>query len=68
MARDGYSSKIVAAAMMSHKNSMIIYEQVYHAAALEYGLWDQLQVAYGCEFYLVLFVHEKLQLAGRGDP
>ena len=68
MARDGYSGKIVAAAMMSRKNSMIIYEQVYHAAALEYGLWDQFQVDYGREFYLVLFVHEKLQLAGRGDP
>ena len=53
LARDGYSGKIVAAAMMSRKNTMIIYEQVYRAAVLEYGLWDQLRVDYGREFYLV---------------
>ena len=66
LARDGYSGKIVAGALMSIKNNSIIYEQVYRAATLEYGLWDQVRVDHGKEFYLTLYIHEQLRMAGRG--
>lgn len=50
MARDGYSGKIVGAAMMPQKNNEIIYANVYRAAINEYGLWNQLRVDHGKEF------------------
>ena len=40
---------------------------VYRAAVLQYGLWDQLRVDHGREFYFTLYVHEQLRKAGRGD-
>ena len=61
MARDGFSGKIVGAAIMPRKNNEAIYKNVY-----EYGLWDQLRVDHGKEFYLSLYIQEKLRL-GRGD-
>lgn len=36
-------------------------------AVLEYGLWEQIRVDHGTEFYLILFIHEQLR-SGRGDP
>ena len=35
--------------------------------SVEYGLWDQLRVDHGREFYLTLYIQEKLR-ASRGDP
>lgn len=67
LARDGYSGKIVGFSIMSRKNNQLIYENVYRRAVLEYGLWDQVRVDHGKEFYLVLYIHEYLRLAGRGD-
>ena len=67
MARDGYSGKIIAATVMPLKNNERIYENIYKVAAIEYGLWDQLRVDHGKEFYLSLYVHEELR-KGRGDP
>lgn len=64
LARDGYSGKIVGAAVMQRKNNEIIYEKVYRAALCEYGLWDQVQVDHGREFYLSLYIHEMLWNAG----
>lgn len=61
IARDGYSGKIVGAATMSVKNNLVIYDKVYLAAVIEYGLWDQLRVDHGREFYLMLFIQEKLR-------
>lgn len=66
MARDGFSGKIVSTAVMPYKNNLIIYDEVYRAAVLEFGLWDQVRVDHGKEFYLTLYVHEKLRV-GRGD-
>ena len=54
MARDGYSGKIVGAAVMPRKNNEIIYANVYKAAISEYGLRNQLRVDHGKEFYLSL--------------
>ena len=67
LARDGYSGKIVGAAIMQRKNNEIIYEKVYRAVLCEYGLWDEVRVDHGREFYLTLYMHEKLRNAGRGD-
>ena len=66
MARDGYSGKIVGAAVMPKKNNELIFTNVYRAAINEYGLWNQLRVDHGKEFYLSLYIQERLRV-GRGD-
>ena len=66
MARDGFSGKIVGGTVMPCKNNLLIYDEVYRAAVLEFGLWDQVRVDHGKEFYLTLYVNEKLRV-GRGD-
>lgn len=38
-----------------------------HAAVLEYGIWDQVPVDHGREFYLMLFIQEKLR-EQHGNP
>ena len=68
LARDGFSGKIVGAAVMQRKNNKIIYDEVYRACLSEYSLWDQVCVDHGREFYLILYIQEKLRNAGRGDP
>lgn len=68
LARDGYSGKIVGAAIMPQKNNEIIYEDVYRDCVLRYGLWDEIRVDHGREFYLTLYVQEQLRGEGRGDP
>lgn len=47
---------------MPHKNNLTIYEHVFCHAVAEYGLWDQIVVDCGTEFYLSLFIQEHLQL------
>ena len=66
LARDGFFEIIVGAAVMQRKNK-IIYDEVYRACLSEYGLWDQVRVDHGREFYLILYIQEKLRNAGR-DP
>ncbi|CAL9707210.1 unnamed protein product [Knipowitschia caucasica] len=56
LAIDGYSSKVVAHATMPIKNTLTIYEDVYRSAVLEYGMWDQVRVDHGREFYLSLYM------------
>ena len=68
LARDGYSGKIVGQAIMAVKNNAIIYEHVYRTCTLEYGLWDEIRVDHGKEFYLLLYMHEQLRKEGRGNP
>ncbi|CAL9696619.1 unnamed protein product [Knipowitschia caucasica] len=60
VAIDGFSSKIVAQATMPVKNNLVIYDQVYRAAVETHGMWDQLRVDHGREFYLTLYVQDKL--------
>ncbi|NP_001411522.1 si:ch211-227p7.1 [Danio rerio] len=57
---DGYSRKIVGHSTMPVKNNLTIYQNVYRSAVIEYGIWDQVRVDHGREFYLTLFVQEKL--------
>ena len=38
-----------------------IYEEVYLKLTQDYGLFYELRVDHGREFYLMLFVHEKLR-------
>ncbi|KAM4585688.1 uncharacterized protein V3H82_004664 [Fundulus diaphanus] len=57
---DGFSSKIVSHYTMPVKNNLTIYEKVYRSAVLQYGMWDQIRVDHGKEFYLTLFMQEKL--------
>ncbi|XP_060759597.1 uncharacterized protein LOC132886813 [Neoarius graeffei] len=60
MAIDGYSKKIVGHSTMPIKNNIIIYDEVYRPAVMSYGIWDQVRVDCGREFFLILFVQEKL--------
>ena len=66
LARDGYSGRITAGAVMSQKNNIAIYDDVYLPTVVEDSLWDQVRVDYGREFYLVLYIQEKLR-AQRGN-
>ena len=59
-ARDGYSGKVVGFATMPRKNNVTIYEDVYRPMVLQYGLWDQVRVDHGREFYLCFAVQEHL--------
>ena len=56
----------MGAVVMPRKNNLIIYDAVYRSAVLEFGLWNQVRVDHGKEFYLTLYVHKKLRV-GRGD-
>jgi len=47
---------------MPAKNNLTIYEHIYRHAVAEFGLWDQIVVDCGREFYLTLFIQEHLQL------
>nr|XP_054594307.1 uncharacterized protein LOC107395007 isoform X2 [Nothobranchius furzeri] len=60
MAIDGFSKKVDGHSTMPIKNNLIIYEEVYRSAVLSYGLWGQMRVDCGTEFYLSLFIQEKL--------
>ncbi|XP_034404886.1 uncharacterized protein LOC117741770 [Cyclopterus lumpus] len=60
LAIDDFSSKIVGRATMPVKNNLTIYSDVYRSAVMEYGMWDQVRVDHGKEFYLTLFMQEKL--------
>ena len=53
---------------MPQKNNEIIYEEVYRDCVVRYGLWDEIRVDHGREFYLSLYVQEQLRGEGRGDP
>ena len=67
LARDGYSGKITAGAVMPQKNNITIFDEVYRITILTDGLWDQIRVDHGREFYLVLYIQEKLR-DQRGNP
>ncbi|XP_073688666.1 uncharacterized protein [Garra rufa] len=60
IAVDGYSFKVVGHATMPIKNNLTIYEEVYRPAVLFNGMWDQVRVDFGKEFYLCLFMQEIL--------
>lgn len=72
---DGYSSKIIGFVSMPMKNNLEIYENLYwyvcyYNASIyhklnspivkEYGMWDQLRIDHGKEWYLSLYVQEQL--------
>ncbi|XP_018927648.2 uncharacterized protein LOC109054865 [Cyprinus carpio] len=60
LAIDGYSSKIMAYSCMPVKNNLIIYDEVYRPAVINNGMWDQIRVDHGKEFFLTLFMQEIL--------
>ncbi|CAL8310910.1 unnamed protein product [Gadus morhua 'NCC'] len=60
LAVDGFSSKIVSHSTMPVKNNLTIYQDVYRSAVLQHGMWDQIRVDHGREFFLTLFMQEKL--------
>ena len=51
LARDGYSGKIIAGAVMPRKNNITIYDKIFRNTVLEYGLWDQIRVDHGNGYF-----------------
>ncbi|CAM4462400.1 unnamed protein product [Leuciscus chuanchicus] len=60
VAIDGFSSQIVAHNTMPVKNNLTIYQKVYREAVTKNGLWDQIRVDHGKEFYMCLYIQELL--------
>ncbi|KAA0717606.1 hypothetical protein E1301_Tti016786 [Triplophysa tibetana] len=60
IAIDGFSKKIVGYSTMPIKNNLTIYEEVYKNPVLSHGMWDQVRVDHGAEFYLTLFMQDIL--------
>ncbi|XP_060745421.1 uncharacterized protein LOC132858892 [Tachysurus vachellii] len=60
IAIDGFSKKVVGHSTMPIKNNLTIYEEVYKNAVLSHGMWDQVRVDHGREFYLTLFMQDIL--------
>ncbi|XP_065886701.1 uncharacterized protein [Dysidea avara] len=57
---DGFSWKIVAFSTMPIKNNSVIYDTVYRQTICQYGMWDQIRVDHGREWYLMLYIQEHL--------
>ncbi|XP_038561037.1 uncharacterized protein LOC119893145 isoform X2 [Micropterus salmoides] len=51
--------KLVQNTSMPAKNNLAIYEEVYRPAVTHYGMWDQLRVDHGKEFYLCLYMQQR---------
>ena len=60
LAVDGFSGFILGLITMPLKNNLVIYEQLFRPIMMHFGLWDQDRVDHGREFYLLLYVQEKL--------
>lgn len=60
LAIDGFSSQIVAYNTMPVKNNLTIYQKVYREAVIKNGMWDQIRVDHGKEFYMCLYIQELL--------
>ncbi|XP_073326353.1 uncharacterized protein [Pagrus major] len=60
VAIDGFSKKVVGHSTMPIKNNLVIYEDVFRPAVVANGMWDQVRVDHGKEFYLTLFMQELL--------
>ena len=61
IAVDGYSGFIMGLITMPQKNNLVIYDKFFKPILLSFGLWDQVRVDHGREFYLLLYVQEQLQ-------
>ncbi|KAL1250721.1 hypothetical protein QQF64_018517 [Cirrhinus molitorella] len=61
LASDGFSGKIMGYSVMPIKNNLTIYDEVYREICLNYGLFDQLRVDHGREFYLCLYQQDNLE-------
>ena len=60
LAVDGYSGYILGLITMALENNLIIYDMLFRPILVNFGLWDQVRVDHGTEFYLLLYVHEHL--------
>lgn len=60
VASDGFSGKIMGYSVMPIKNNLTIYDEVYRDICLKHGLFDQLRVDHGREFYLCLYQQNNL--------
>ena len=58
---DGCSRMVCGFASMEVKNPVLIYEFVFRPALLRFGLWEQLRVDHGTEFFLCIFIQDFLE-------
>ncbi|TRY89400.1 hypothetical protein DNTS_002614, partial [Danionella cerebrum] len=61
LAIDGFSSKIVCFSSMPIKNNLLNNEDVFRSTVVNHGMWDQIRVDHGKEFYLSLFLQEMIE-------
>jgi hypothetical protein len=57
---DGFSRKVVGFITLPVKNSKAIYDHLFRTILTTHGLWDQVRVDHGTEFFLTLHVQEML--------
>lgn len=57
---DGCSRLVTGYASMPIKNPILIYEFVFRPAICKYGIWEQLRMDHGREFFLVIFAQKVL--------
>jgi len=60
-ATDGHSRFIVSHTIMPIKNNLTIYDEIYRRACADNGLFHQIRVDMGKEFYLTLGMQEQFQ-------
>ena len=60
IAVDEYSRKIVRCITLHVKNPIAIYEMLFRPILVENGMWDQVRVDHGTEFFLMLEVQRHL--------
>ena len=58
---DGHTGKIIRHIIISQKNNMLLYENLYCPILLEEGIWETSRTDYGTEWNLILFVQNQLQ-------
>ena len=60
IAVDGFSRKVVRCITIPVKNPIAIYDLMFRPILVEEGVWDQVRVDHGTEFFLILAVQDHL--------
>ena len=60
IAVDGLSRKVVRCITIPIKNPIAIYDLLFRPVLVEEGIWDQVRVDHGTEFFLILAVQNHL--------
>ena len=62
-----FSGNNIMCSILDHMQIRILAHMPLRSAVTTYGLWDQIRVDHGREFYLTLFIQEQLR-RNHGPP